>query len=132
MHILIDSIPQHNGFVCSNQILKTYIVKKIYNWLFHNWYVKQLKEIQDLPYKMKIETDSLKSNCILETQNDIEPLWLSIKNETYKLGIKTVQNNRSRIHRDDFGKQTVHPNPVFSENQIAELKCKFWLYRIVI
>jgi len=81
---------------------------------------------------MKIETDALKSNCVAEIQDEIEPMWLSIKRVIYKLGIKSIQNNRARIYRDEFGKEVVLPNPVFSENQIAEMKVKQRLYLIII
>lgn len=81
---------------------------------------------------MKNETDSLKSNCVAEIQNDIEPLWLSIKRLVYKLGVKSVQHNRARIFRDEFGKQSILPNPVFTENQIAEIKSKSKLFLAII
>ena len=107
-------------------------MNKITNWLFHWWYVKKLQEQQSSPFKMKLETDSLKSNCILEVENEIGMPWLALKSLAYKLGIKTVFNNRIRIHRDDFGKQSVVANPVFTQNQIAELKSKFWFYRTIL
>jgi hypothetical protein len=85
----------------------------------------QLKQQINSPFKMKNEVDSLKSNCILETEQAVEPHWLNIKNLLYKLGIKSVQNNRIRIDRDEFNKQTIQPNPVFSENQIAWITSKY-------
>jgi len=105
---------------------------KISNWLFRWWYVMKLKEQMNSPFKMKLETDALKSNCVSEIQNEIEPLWLSIKKLIYKLGVKSIQNNRTRIYRDEFGKELILPNPVFSENQIAEIKTKQRLYLIII
>ena len=108
-------------------------MKKISAWIFAKLYAKKLREREKLLFRKKIETDALKSNCILEIENEIEPLWLAVKRDEYKLGVKTIQNIRARIHRNDTGnKETVSPNPVYSENMIAELKSKFWLYRIVI
>ena len=107
-------------------------MKKLANWLFSLWYAKQLKQIKDLPFKMKIETDSLKSNCILEIENHVELIWLSIKGLLYKLGIKSIQNLRARIHRDEFGKQAICNNPVFAENEVADIKSKYWLYITII
>jgi hypothetical protein len=102
-------------------------MKNITNWLFHLFYVKRLKEVQSLSFKMKLETDTLKSNAIVEIDNEVEQHWLSINGLLYKLGIKSIQNLRARLHRDDFGKQALSHNPVFSANQIAAIKIAYWV-----
>lgn len=105
---------------------------KISNWLFRWWYVMKLKQQRNSPFKMKNETDALKSNCIAEIQNETESFWYSIKRLVHKLGVKSIQNNRSRIYRDEFGIESILPNPVFSDNQIALIKSKDTSLKAVI
>ena len=108
-------------------------MKNLSNWVLSWLHKKELQEQPDYPYIVKLETDDLKTRCILEIVNEIEPLWLDVKNGEYKLGIKTIQNNRARIERNDNSNtEKVARNPVFSEDQIAVLKSKFWLQRFVI
>ncbi len=101
-------------------------------WKLQNHYIKKLLRQKDSPFKMKNECDSLKSACLTEIQNDIAPLWLSIKSISYKLGIKNIENNSSRIFRDEFGKITKLPNPVFSSNELHSIKSKSIMLIIIV
>lgn len=105
---------------------------KTSNWLFRWWVTMKLKEQINSPFKLKNEVDSLKSNSVLEIEQTTEPLWLNIKKLIYKIGIKTVQNNRVRIHRNAFKQLEILPNPVFTQNQIVGIVGKYWLFIIVI
>ena len=109
------------------------IKNKINNWLYLMWYAKQLKKIKKLQYVLALEAEKLKSNALLEIQNEIETHWLSIHKLEYKLGIKNVENLRTRIQRNNVNDLSVlQPNPVFTADQIAEVKNKYWVYLFVI
>lgn len=105
---------------------------KIIKWFLSRRYLQKLAKQHQSPFKLKLETDSRRSACISEIQGRIEPLWLSVKALIYKLGIKNIQNNAIRVSRDDYGKQTTLPNPVFSAAQGARIKIKQRLFSIAI
>ncbi|MBL7738469.1 MAG: cytochrome b/b6 domain-containing protein [Chitinophagaceae bacterium] len=98
-----------------------------FNWLFRPWYVWKLRQQLNSPFKMKNEADAIKSGCLAEIQHSIEPLWLSVKKILFHLGIKTIQNNRARLHRDEFGLHTISPNPLFPQSLITRVFRKYWI-----
>lgn len=113
--------------------MKSRLLNKFLNgWKLQDHYVKKLLEQKDSPFKMKNEADSIKSSCLIEIQNNITPLWLSIKNIAYKLGIKNIENNSSRLFRDEFGKVTKLPNPVFSANELHSIRSKSIILVIIV
>ncbi len=103
-----------------------------HSFLFRWWYVLKLRQQLSSSFKMKNESDFIRSSCIAEIQHTIEPLWLSLKKLVYQLEIKTVQNNRSRLNRNEFGQYAVLPNPLFTQNQIARIVWKYWIGAFVI
>lgn len=107
-------------------------MNKITSWILNLFHKKELQEQEDCPFIVKNETDALKSSCVLDIEHEVEEPWLSIKSIEHRLGIKTVQNNSARLNRSGYGTETVSPNPVFTLEQIAKLKSKFWLHRVVI
>lgn len=113
--------------------MKFRLLKKFLNgWKLQDHYIKKLLEQKDSPFKMKNETDSIKSNCLTEIINELTPLWLTIKSINYKLGIKNLENNGARIYRDEFGKETKLSNPVFSANELHSIQGKSTLLLIVV
>lgn len=102
------------------------------NWLFRPWYIWKLRQQLNSPFKMKNETEAIKSGCLAEIQHSVEPLWLAIKRVLYHLGIKTIQNNRARINRNEFGQQMISPNPLFAQNQVTRIFRKYWINVLVI
>lgn len=86
----------------------------------------KLRQQLNSPFKMKNETEAIRSNCIAEIEHKIEPLFLLLKTLVYRLGIKTVQNNRSRLHRFEFSKPVNYSNPLFTQNEIAGIVMKYW------
>lgn len=113
--------------------MKSRLLNKFLNgWKLQNHYIKKLLAQKDSPFKMKNECDSLKSACLTEIQDEITPFWLSIKKISYKLGIKNIENNSARLFRDEFGKVTKLPNPVFSSNELHSIRSKSILLVIIV
>ncbi|MFN8288984.1 MAG: hypothetical protein U0U70_01885 [Chitinophagaceae bacterium] len=102
-----------------------------HSWAFRWWYILKLKQQISSSFKVKNESEAVKSDAISEIQQRIKPLWLSIKRLAYKLSIKTVQNNRSRLHREETGHQRLSSQPLFTQNQISSITRKYWLNLIV-
>ena len=94
----------------------------IHNWIFEWRYARKIKKQQQSPHKMKVQTDLLKSNCILEIQQETRKEFPALKQLAYKANIKTIQNASARIVRDEKGTETIKSNPVFSDNQRADAK----------
>src|SRR5258708_4283133 len=102
------------------------------NWIFHIWYTNRLKQQQSSEIVYANETDAIRSSCITVIINHISGYWIRLSEILYKLDIKQVQSNRSRITRDEFGKAKVLPNPVFSESEIATILNKWRMYLAII
>ena len=106
-------------------------MKKVSNWYLTWTWARRIKELASSPHVVKNETDALKANCISDILNRIESSSVTLPQLLHKYGVKQVQNQRSRIHRDDFDKQKLLPNPVFSQSQISSIKSK-WGYLLFL
>jgi hypothetical protein len=102
------------------------------SWIFRWWFVAKLQQQMSSPFKIKNEVDAVKSDCLVEIQSKIEPLWLSVKRLSFQIGIKTIQNNRARLTRNEINQHSVIPNPAFSQNQISKIIRKYWFNLCVI
>jgi len=95
---------------------------KFYNFIFDWRYANMIKRLQNVPFKMKIATERLRSACILQVSNDTERICRKLKRLIHKAGMKRAEHAGARLNRNLFSKETVIDNPVFTHAQMAELK----------
>jgi hypothetical protein len=101
-------------------------------WIFRFFYRKRLLEQKASPFKIKNETDSIRSACIDEVSERTKPLLLIAKNLVYKIAVKSVQNNRTRVFRSESAPEEVKSNPLFSQNEITQFTRKYYINGITI
>ncbi|PQJ13014.1 hypothetical protein CJD36_004525 [Flavipsychrobacter stenotrophus] len=92
-----------------------------YIWGF-SWLRAAQTKKQDTAIKIRTQAEILRSECLLQASIETQARHARIMRLLYKCGIKTIQNSRARIHSDYLDQRTINPNPVLTENQIAELK----------
>lgn len=103
-----------------------------HSWIFRPWYVFRLRQQLSSPFKMKNEVEAIRANCILQIEQAVEPLLLSLKKLAFQIGIKEIQNNRSRLERRKFQKPLISPNPLFSQREITNIIRKFWIGIVIL
>jgi hypothetical protein len=99
---------------------------------FRWWYVRMLIELRMLPYKMKLQTELIRSDCIMQIQRKIKVLYLSLKARQYRAGVKQVQNLRARLQRSAFGNPTFAGTPLFGQSEIVKVKLQFFVYSLIL
>jgi hypothetical protein len=101
-------------------------------WMFRFFYRKRLLEQKASPFKIKNETDSIRSACIDEVLVRTKPLLLIAKNLVYKIAVKSVQNKRTRVFRSECAPEEVKGNPLFCQSEITQFTRKYYINGITI
>lgn len=107
-------------------------MNKITTWIFHFSWVRILNRIKGLPYKAKMETEAIISRCTYEILGDVKSHWRKIRKLPYELDIKAIQNFCARWERKDHEHSILRSDPVFTTNEVAKLKLRFFYFAILV
>src|SRR5688572_21780308 len=101
-------------------------------WLLAFSWRDTLKAAKETTYGLRLEAESLRSNCVLDCINKIGKRWTRIKQLGHKIKVKTIQLMNSRIYREEDEQEIILPNPVFSDNQASDIVKNYWYFLSVI
>jgi hypothetical protein len=100
--------------------------------VFRWWYRRILLVINHLPYKLKFQSEAIRSDCVSTIVNRSKLLLRRIELRIYKAGIKQIQLIRVKIQSGEKTGVCFSPNIAFAQTEVVGIKIRFFLYSILL
>jgi len=104
----------------------------MFGWYFKWWRTRQLKKQSQIPHKLKLNTQRLKSECVYEIKEKNKPIIDSIGMLNRKLDVKDHKMNIIKTDRDEHGIEKEKKDVLFTQTEIVKMKSLRRFYWFIV
>ncbi len=104
----------------------------MFSWYFRWWRIRQLKKQANIPHKLKLNTQRLKSECVYEIKEKYKPIMDSFEMLNRKLDVKDKKLKVIEADRDEHGIEKEKKDILFTQGEIEKMKSLRRFYWFIV